>query len=420
LANLPNLRHLLVLRSVRRFGTASAAARAVHRSQPAVTQAIQQMEAHFGVRLFERGPLGMATTGMGEAVLGRVDRALEQLAQGLCEAQGREPGGEPEPLQRLTGQQLHALMALDEHRSFASAAQVLGLPRPNVHRAARELERTVGVPLFERTSFGVNPTRAAGFLARRARLALTELDQAHAEISTDLGTSRGGTIIGAMPLARSSLVPATVLDFSTLHPEHGLSILDGPYETLLEALRQGRADLLVGALRDPPPAADVIQEHLFDDPLALVVRAGHPLTAKRHVKLSDLARFSWIAPRLGSPLRRHFDALTAAIGAAAPARPIECNSLVAARALLIGSDRLLMLSRHQVQYELQAGHVVTLKHPMGDITRPIGLTVRADWHPTRLQAVLLNQLRTQAMLYAGRDPRGRRPVSDVRKVQVRT
>jgi LysR family transcriptional regulator, regulator for genes of the gallate degradation pathway len=178
-----------------------------------------------------------------------------------------------------------------------------------------------------------------------------------------------------------------------------VSILDGPYETLLEALRQGRADLLVGALRNPPPVSDVTQERLFDDPLTLVVRSGHPLTMKRRVALRDLARFSWVAPHPGSPLRRHFDALSAAIGTAAPAQPIECNSLGAARALLMGSDRLLVLSRHQVQYELQAGHLVILPLPIGDITRPIGLTLRADWRPTRLQSVLLNQLRAEATRY---------------------
>jgi DNA-binding transcriptional LysR family regulator len=404
---------LIVLRSVKRFGTARAAARAVHRSHPAVTQAIAHMESHFGVRLFERGPLGMAATRAGETVLGRVDRALDQLAQGLSDARASEPSKDADPVHRLTSGQLQALMALDGYRSFAAAAQALNLPRPNLHRAARELERAVGVPLFERTSFGVSPTRAAGLLARRARLALAELDQAHAELAMLDGTMhgetmRGGTVIGTMPLARSSLVPTAVLAFAALHPEHAVSILDGPYDTLLEALRQGRADLLVGALRDPSPAADVAQEHLFDDPLALVVRAGHPLTAKRRVTLSDLARFPWIAPRPGSPLRRQFDALTQAIGTAAPARPIECNSLSAARVLLMGSDRLLILSRHQVQYELQAGHLVTLAHPIGDITRPIGLTVRKDWHPTRLQNLLLDTLRQQALLH-----------SDVRKVQVR-
>ena len=418
----PNIRHLFVLCSVRRLGTTSAAARAVFRSQPAVTQAIQHMESHFGTALFARGPSGMTATAAGDMALRRVDRALAQLYEGLREAQPGKAAPDSDPLHRVTRQQLHALMALDEHRSFAAAAQSLQLPRPNLHRAARELERIVGVPLFERTSFGVNPTREAGLLARRARLARAELDQAHAEISTLLGADRGGTVIGAMPLARSVLVPATVLAFSATHPEHSVSILDGPYETLLEALRQGRADLLVGALRDPPPAPDVTQEYLFDDPLSLLVRAGHPLTTRRRVGLTDLARFSWIAPRASSPLRRQFDALTQAIGHTPPAQHIECNSLVAARALLMGSDRLLLLSRHQVQYELQAGHLATLVHPMGRITRPIGVTVRKDWRPTRLQNLLLDLLRQQAMIQPGHEARGqrRRHAPDVRKVQVRT
>jgi DNA-binding transcriptional LysR family regulator len=296
-------------------------------------------------------------------------------------------------------------MALDDHGSFAAAAHALQLPRPNLHRAARELERIVGVPLFERTSYGVNATREAALLARRARLARAELEQAQGEVSTLAGVERGGIVIGAMPLARSVLVPATVLAFSAAHPEHGVSILDGPYETLLAALRQGVADLLVGALRDPQPGPDVKQEHLFDDALALVVRARHPLAAKRRVSMRDLARFAWIAPRAASPLRRQFDLLMQSIGTRATAQPIECNSLVAARALLMGSDRILLLSRHQVRYELQAGQLVTLPHPLGNVTRAIGVTMRADWRPTPLQHHLLELLRRQAQL--------------VRKVQVR-
>jgi DNA-binding transcriptional LysR family regulator len=405
MSELPNLRHLLVLRSVQRLGTASAAALDVHRSQPAVTQAIQHMELHFGCVLFERGPSGMTATKAGDAVLRRVDRCLDQLRDGVRETQAAGHAQEPGLLSRMTRVQLQALMALDDHGSFAAAAQALRMPRPNLHRAARELERILGVPLFERTSYGIHATREAGMLACRARLAQAELDQALAEVSTLAGIDRGGTVIGAMPLARSVLVPAMVLAFTTAHPEHRVSILDGPYETLLLALRNGHADLLVGALRDPRPGPDVLQEHLFDDALALVVRAQHPLATKRRVSLRDLAQFAWIAPRASSPLRRQFDALLQAIGTDAPAQPIECNSLVAARALLMGSDRLLLLSRHQVRYELEAGQLVTLVHPLGNVTRAIGVTLRADWRPTPLQHQLLELLRRQAQL--------------VRKVQVR-
>ena len=222
-----------------------------------------------------------------------------------------------------------------------------------------------------------------------------ELAQARDEIAQSLGRPGGRTVIGAMPLARSALVPRAVLAFAAGHPAHAVGILEGPYETLLAALRSGRADILVGALRDPP-APDVVQEHLFEDPLALIVRMGHPLAdAGRAPSLADLAGFAWIAPRAESPLRRQFDLLSQQLGQGAVAAPIECNSLSAARALLLGSDRIMLLSEHQVHHELASAQLVALPHPLGPLSRAIGLTRRRNWHPTAAQARLLEVLREQ-------------------------
>src|SRR5262249_11659754 len=160
-----------------------------------------------------------------------------------------------------------------------------------------------------------------------------------AEVAASAGSGSGSTTIGAMPLARSVLVARAVLEFSAARPEHGITILDGPYDTMLGALRRGRADVLIGALRDPLPYDDIGQEHLFDDPLALVVGARHPLAGGGAPALAALSRYPWIAPRRESPLRRHFDALIARLPAPPAVAPIECNSLVAARSLLLASER---------------------------------------------------------------------------------
>src|SRR5207244_4032697 len=99
------------------------------------------------------------------------------------------------------------------------------------------------------------------------------------------------------PPARSVLVPRAVLEVAALRPEHAISILDGPYESMLAALRRGSADVLIGALRDPIPFDDIVQEHLFDDPLAIVVGRRHPLVGGGAPTLAALSRFPWIAPR---------------------------------------------------------------------------------------------------------------------------
>jgi DNA-binding transcriptional LysR family regulator len=394
-----NLRHLHTFREVARLGSVSAAARSVHISQPAVTQAVAGLERYFGAALLLRRSNGVSLTSAGEICLTRIERSMNQLREALGEV-ARAGSVDVERLVR--SRQLDALGAVVEHGNFSIAARARHLSQPSIHRSARELERLLGAPLFEKTSFGITPTREAEKLARRARLAFAEIEQARAEVHALSGGESGRTVIGALPLARSYLLPAALLDFTQEHPRHGVTIIEGTYEHLLSGLRSGESDLLIGALRDPLPAADVVQEHLFDDPLAIVVRARHPLAQRRRITAAALRKFQWIAPRVGSPLRVHFNALLASTGLPVPTPPLECNSLAAARAFLLESDRVMLLSAHQIHYEMQAGVLVALPHPAGNVVRPIGLTLRRDWHPTATQQRLLELVRKSARATADR------------------
>jgi len=399
----PNLRHLMLFDQVARRGSVSAAARAAHLSQPAVTQAVGHIEAALGARLMQRSYTGLALTGAGRAAAQRVDRALQMLREALVAVRTRSAHATSEDVLRgITSTQLKALIAVVEAGAFARAARRAGRARAAVHRAARQLEKSLGTDLFEVTSFGVRPTREAEKLALRTRLAFAEIAQAQAEVAAAQGTGSGATVIGAMPLARSVLVARAVLEFAAARPEHGISILDGTYESMLGALRRGSADVLVGALRDPIPFEDIVQEHLFDDPLAIVVGAQHALASNGAPTLAALSRYPWIAPRRESPLRRHFDALAERLDVPRTVAPIECNSLVAARSLLLASDRVMLLSEHQIQHELATCQLVALPHPFGAVTRSIGLTVRRDWLPTQVQAQLVEGLRRHARAASSR------------------
>jgi DNA-binding transcriptional LysR family regulator len=405
--SMPNLRHLLLFDEVVRRGSVSAAARAAHLSQPAVTQAVSHIESALGARLMQRSYSGLALTGAGHAAAARIARALQMLREALLAARARSAEGMPEEVLRgITSTQLKALMAVVEAGAFARAARRAGRARAAVHRAARQLEKSLGTALFEVTSFGVRPTREAEKLALRTRLAFAEITQGQAEVAAAEGTGSGATTIGAMPLARSVLVARAVLEFAQTRPEHAITILDGPYESMLRALRHGGADVLVGALRDPLPAEDIVQEHVFDDPLAIVVGAAHPLAGVAAPTLAALARFPWIAPRRDSPLRRHFDALIGRLESRPTVAPIECNSLVAARSILIESDRVMLLSEHQIHHELETGQLVALPHPFGAVARSIGLTVRRDWRPTEVQAQLIDGLRRHALALSATRARG--------------
>ena len=211
----------------------------------------------------QRSYSGLTLTGAGRVAAQRVDRALQMLREALVAVRTRSAhAASGDVLRGITSTQLKALIAVVEAGAFARAARRAGRARAAVHRAARQLEKSLGTDLFEVTSFGVRPTREAEKLALRTRLAFAEIAQAQAEVAAAQGTGSGATVIGAMPLARSVLVARAVLEFAAARPEHGISILDGPYESMLGALRRGSADVLVGALRDPIPSEDIVQEQI--------------------------------------------------------------------------------------------------------------------------------------------------------------
>ena len=395
---LPNLRHLQAFHEVVATGSISAAAVKMHLTQSAVTQAIAAVERHFATSLFTRSSSGMHPTPAGIICAERVERALTQLRDGLQELAGSELGAaEREQLfRRVSGAQLGSLIKLVEFRNFTHAARASGVSQPTMHRAARTLERTLDATLFEKTSYGVVPTREAEKLSRRAHLAFVEITQARADIDALRGRESGSTVIGSMALGRSFLVPNALIRFTQEHVEHAVAIMEGTYEHLLAALQSGQADFLIGALRESRTGGGIVQEHLFDDPLSVVVRAQHPLARKRKLTANDLSSYPWIAPRASSPLRAHFEALFNDLGIESPRRFIECNSPGASRAFLMEGNHMMLSSTNQVHYELQAGMLVCLPHPAGKVMRSIGLTARDDWRPTQAQGRLLTILRETA------------------------
>ncbi len=389
----PNLRHLRAFLLVAEAKSITAAADKIHLSQPAITQAINKLELHFGARLFERQKSGMFLTASGDLLRARAGRAQGHIAEATREIAREARTARAHADRLMTTAQLMALIAVCEQGSFALAARATGLAQPTIHRAARELERNLGAALFERTSYGVKPTRAADRFATRAQLAFSELNQARAEIAAQTGREAGSTVIGALPLARSHLVPRAISLFCRRHPRHRIALTEGPYQTMLLGLRRGEIDFLVGALREGLPAPDVTQEQLFDDPLSIIMRAGHPLAREPTLSRRRLAAYPWVAPRRDAPLRDQFEDL---FGDDRPDDVIECNALSASRVLLMDSDRLMLLSDAQTRYEREAGMLVSKPHPDGRIVRAIGLTTRRDWQPTAVQAELVEILREQA------------------------
>ena len=393
-----NLRHLFSLVDISDAGRLSAAAERASVSQSAMTQALRKIEEVAGESLFDRVGFGVTETPAGKLLVRRARRAIELLQGVERELRGRrtrEAGGLL--LHRhVTAGQFRALVAIVETGGYSTAARRLGLAQPTVHRAAKDLEALVGVDLFPRAPRGVEPSDVAKSLARCANLVFGEVRQGFEEVWELQGRNDSLVAIGSLPLVRSEFLPTAITRLLSSYPEARVSILDGPYVEQLHALRYGEIDWLIGALRDPSPTSDIVQEPLFDQPLAVVVRPGHPLLGAPSPAIEELAKLEWIAPRALAPARRFFEEFFERSGSKTPNRIIECSSLVATRGLLLQSDRAALLSPLQVREDVAAGELAVLIEAIPDSSRTIGMTTRENWEPTMVQAAFSDIVRDLA------------------------
>lgn len=384
-----NLRHLRVFAAVGKTNSVTRAAELCHVSQPAVTQAINKLEREADSALFQRTARGLFLTPAGTALADRVNRAFHYLDPVLAELA-------PRLRITATAAQLQALVAMCETQSFTLAARRMGLAQPTVHRAVTQLEQEAARPLFERTAYGMIATRPALALAQAAQLAFAELAQGEADLAELNGREVGRIVVGAMPLSRSYLLARTIARFRARRPTLPVKVLDGPYDDLMVGLRRGEVDFLIGALRDPAPIGDIEQQALFDDGLAIVARPDHPIMRARTVRIADLARYPWVVPTEATPTRRYFDRLFATVPGGPPKSLVETGSMVLMRELLRLSDHLGCISRLQVAAEIDRGSIREVTYRLEGASRPIGLTVRSGWSPTKAQAEFLADLREVA------------------------
>lgn len=398
----PNLRHLNGIVAVADCGSLSAGAQRINLSQPALTQALAGLEARLGVPLFNRTAQGARPTEPGRIFLTRVARGLEQLRLGVL-AIGA--GGHLHKM--VSARQLQALAATVEHGSFVAAARRLQREPSTISRTCRDLERLLGVALFEATSAGLRPTRQASELARRGKLALHHIMQAFHDVADWRGDFGGRLAVGCLPLAQSALLPEALCRFAAEYPRVIIEIADGPYAGLARALRRGDLDFILGALRSDDLPPELVQTELFRDPLALVVRPGHPLLRQERVGPADLAAYPWVAPRENAPARSYFETLHATLSPprGVPA-PIETGAHSVMVGLLLASERITLISAAQVEREVETGLLAKLPVDLPDSHRPIGLTMHTGAAPSLPQARFIEILE---QVFAERKGRGTGP-----------
>lgn len=279
---------------------------------------------------------------------------------------------------RLTLRHLNLIVAIADGGSLQAAADAVGLTQSAVTKSLQEAEALVGARLFDRGNRGVAVTAEGAVLVAHARLVLSQLRHAGQELE-DLRSGTGGRVaVGVLVSAAVSLLPQAIAAVRARRPNLAIKVLEGTNDVLLPMLRQGELDLVIGRLPAFSVGSDIAEETLCDDYAQIVVRAGHPLLARKGLRLADLIAEPWILPRQETSMRRQIDEAFRIEGVAQPGNCVESVSILTNRALVLRADHLAVWPVQLVRFEADLGLVAPLPIDLPTTRRPIGIsTLRA-------------------------------------------
>lgn len=260
---------------------------------------------------------------------------------------------------------LQHFLAVWDHKHFGRAALALGVSQQAVSASIARLEDQLEVMLFQRLGHGVVPTDFAIALEPHARLSVSEVRSAEAEISAlRLG---GHRIIrlGVGQSFASRCIPQAIALFRRLQPNYSLVCTVGPTTQLYQSLVRGDLELVVSA---PPnelvPPLEIAREFLMRERDAVLVRAEHPLAKTPDCGLDVLRNYTWLAAvtTVGGGWQRICHTFSA-LGYEPPHRVVRTDSVALGDSFLLVDDFIAVMSYEAHFDQISSGQLVEIHAP---------------------------------------------------------
>jgi DNA-binding transcriptional LysR family regulator len=184
----------------------------------------------------------------------------------------------------LSLHQLTCFLAAYEHRSLTRAAEELGYAQPSVSEQIRNLEKSLGVPLFRRVGRGVVPTTAADTFRPHAEKVLAASDEAQRAVAGIRSLETGTIRFGMFGVARLYGGAGLVADVLERYPGVRVELVGQHSREVQENLRRGRIEAAMIAVAGLESEGMTITPIARDELVYISAdpsRLTSPVTAKR-------------------------------------------------------------------------------------------------------------------------------------------
>jgi LysR family transcriptional regulator, hydrogen peroxide-inducible genes activator len=281
-------------------------------------------------------------------------------------------------MDRPTLRQLEYAVAVANEGHFGRAAALSQVSQPGLSSQIAELERRLGISLFERTSRSVIPTNVGAILIERFRAVLRDIDDLSAVASEHRGTVRGTLRIGAIPTLAPYLLPPVVSTLRTLFPDVRLQIEEVRTAKLVELLGAGSLDL--GLLAMPVETGSLAVEVLANDPFFLALPIGHRLCGEKPIAFGALSELEILLLEPGHCLRSHVaNACSIDPLHSGPGRELHSASLATLVQMVASGEGVTLLPKSAIAVEARPGSGISIRPFRSPVpSRSVALA----WRPT--------------------------------------
>ncbi|MFC6673365.1 pca operon transcription factor PcaQ [Marinobacterium aestuariivivens] len=301
---------------------------------------------------------------------------------------------------RIKYRHLQCFLEVARQGSVGRAAGMLALTQPAVSKKLKELEEMLGVRLLERSKKGVELTQFGEVFLKYAGASVAALREGADSIAQARQKSKTRLGVGVLPTVATSIMPRAVKSLYDNDLGIRLNLVSGPNAQLLNQLRVGALDLVVGRLGAVDLMSGLSFQYLYSEGVAFVVHQRHPLARKGALMIAAIHDYRILLPPPESTIAPAIERLLLAHGIATPQDPVETTSDSFGKEFIRQTDAIWVVSRGVVARELGTGEFVELPLDTDDTQGPVGLTTRADATPSPMLQLLMNAIREAATHYA--------------------
>lgn len=278
---------------------------------------------------------------------------------------------------RIKLRHLQCFIAVAQLRSLQRASEALAITQPAVSKTLAELEAATGSRLFDRGRKGAELTDHGRMFAPYANASLSALQEGVQKLRGEFQGVPEVVRVGILPTLARVLFPPALAAFRRSSALVSVEVQTGHNLELLRRLKAAEVDFVVGRLGEPSSMTGMSFEHLFREPLTVVVRAGHPIL-RGPITASTLVSYDLVLPPAGTLIRQSADSVLAAFGMPERAAVISSLSVSLNLELTLRNDAIWFVPASLVESYVVSGELMHVPMPFGGTDEPIGLLRRTD------------------------------------------